>query len=555
MPRYVRTAEGPKRVTSGPFLWDGSTAWGGSAGAVVESTAQGGGYAPPPILGSAPLPNPVTPEEYGATGDGTTDDTAAVQQAVNVGAATGRGCKFSPRTYSLTSVSVPAGALLEGTRYGNKGNPGTMLLGADKTVPVLSMTGGSVMVRELGINGGGYAIARMPEAVGQISYVYLERVAGTGNRSGLYLRGPASEWWIRDCTFYGNGLLGVGGYGIDAEFDGSQPGALDGFNMYDVRPGGVAGAMKVLSVTSNQWVLRRVGGTGAAGHTVILGGSCAHWLWEDCYFAEDQGGTDQTPENYDTTGSITSGSNVLAVASATGYATGTQVTVAGAGAFGAHLVALVQSVAGTNLTLDTNAGTAVTGAAVTAAKWDTINCQNYLGTAPSGHTVLNCEMGRGSGSTIRYGWNGGGSHTFINHTTFNTSPIYDPEFEGTYINLAGPVRVRSAIRYPRLAIGRGAFPYSGLASGQGVDFRLGLVDSAGNGTGTFGEFGFWTQEGSGTKVASITKDGAIKSRSRTTAQRPSAATVGAGARIWDSDLGKPIWSNGSAWVDATGTVV
>lgn len=40
-----------------------------------------------------------------------------------------------------------------------------------------------------------------------------------------------------------------------------------------------------------------------------------------------------------------------------------------------------------------------------------------------------------------------------------------------------------------------------------------------------------------------------------TGSRPAASTAGAGAHMFDSTLGKPIWSNGTNWVDATGTVV
>lgn len=40
-----------------------------------------------------------------------------------------------------------------------------------------------------------------------------------------------------------------------------------------------------------------------------------------------------------------------------------------------------------------------------------------------------------------------------------------------------------------------------------------------------------------------------------TAARPSAAAMGAGAHIFDTTLGKPVWSNGTSWVDSTGTVV
>ena len=40
-----------------------------------------------------------------------------------------------------------------------------------------------------------------------------------------------------------------------------------------------------------------------------------------------------------------------------------------------------------------------------------------------------------------------------------------------------------------------------------------------------------------------------------TASRPDAATVGAGGHIFDTTLGKPIWSNGTTWVDSTGATV
>lgn len=39
------------------------------------------------------------------------------------------------------------------------------------------------------------------------------------------------------------------------------------------------------------------------------------------------------------------------------------------------------------------------------------------------------------------------------------------------------------------------------------------------------------------------------------ATRPSAATVGAGAMIYDTTIEKPIWSNGTVWKDATGATV
>ena len=41
----------------------------------------------------------------------------------------------------------------------------------------------------------------------------------------------------------------------------------------------------------------------------------------------------------------------------------------------------------------------------------------------------------------------------------------------------------------------------------------------------------------------------------TTAARPPIARYPVGYNYFDTDLGKPIWNNGGAWVDATGTVV
>src|SRR5438132_1119586 len=46
---------------------------------------------------------------YGATGNGVTDDTAAVQRAFNGAAAGGNAVYFPPGTYLLRTVSIPNG--------------------------------------------------------------------------------------------------------------------------------------------------------------------------------------------------------------------------------------------------------------------------------------------------------------------------------------------------------------------------------------------------------------------------------------------------------------
>ena len=43
-------------------------------------------------------------------------------------------------------------------------------------------------------------------------------------------------------------------------------------------------------------------------------------------------------------------------------------------------------------------------------------------------------------------------------------------------------------------------------------------------------------------------------RTSTTASRPSASSMGVGAMIYDADIHKPLWSDGTAWRDAAGTL-
>lgn len=76
-----------------------------------------------------------------------------------------------------------------------------------------------------------------------------------------------------------------------------------------------------------------------------------------------------------TTGSITTGTASLTVASATGWMTGDAITVAGAGVGSADLTTYIQQISGTTITLGANASTSVTDAAVTHVEptWKTMS--------------------------------------------------------------------------------------------------------------------------------------------------------------------------------------
>jgi hypothetical protein len=65
---------------------------------------------------------------------------------------------------------------------------------------------------------------------------------------------------------------------------------------------------------------------------------------------------------------------------------------------------------------------------------------------------------------------------------------------------------------------------------------------------------FFRGKRGGTTYFDVRADGVISGGASTTAARPTG-TLRAGAQWFDSTLGKPIWWNGTGWVDATGATV
>jgi len=64
----------------------------------------------------------ITPQDYGATGNGTSDDTAAINSALAAVAANGQAVLFPPGSYKITSTLAPAvnGTIIMGTGWGSQ---------------------------------------------------------------------------------------------------------------------------------------------------------------------------------------------------------------------------------------------------------------------------------------------------------------------------------------------------------------------------------------------------------------------------------------------------
>lgn len=120
-----------------------------------------------------------------------------------------------------------------------------------------------------------------------------------------------------------------------------------------------------------------------------------------------------------TTGSITTGTASLTVASATGFSVGQDVTVAGAGAASGQLLARISSISSNVLTLNTNASTTVSGAA-TLGLVDAADIRAYRA------RILNAAFQQASGNGLHQR-----GYTTANGDSVTWS-IYDSIVQNTY---------------------------------------------------------------------------------------------------------------------------
>ncbi|PWT95925.1 MAG: hypothetical protein C5B53_10600 [Candidatus Melainabacteria bacterium] len=97
---------------------------------------------PPPVQ-AAPM---VNVRDFGATGNGVTDDTAAIQNAINAAHASGEGVFFPAGTYLHTNVITANGVSLVGA------GGGSTLLANNQNASAVILTGVSPSIQNLVIN-------------------------------------------------------------------------------------------------------------------------------------------------------------------------------------------------------------------------------------------------------------------------------------------------------------------------------------------------------------------------------------------------------------------
>lgn len=379
------------------------------------------------------------PEDYGALGDGVTNDTVAIMAADTAARSRGTYVQFGPKTYR-GNLTLKRGSDWRGAGFNANGVPGSRIraisgtpavrLNPDEAVYQARLTGVVIL--------GEGAPAVFKDDLHQHDGIIFTNCEIASYAGGAFrVLGGISSVTLDRCTVFGSPV------GIDLEIDADHVAAMDWWRIVESQIGGVNHGLRFRAVNAggHGWLLDRVRFSGhpSASHTVLLAAWTKHWTWRNVVAAEAQGGGDWgTGFTFTTTATATAGQSTATLADSAPIAPGQRLTIRGAGGSGDHYEGVVLSKSGATVTLDTPIATSVANAACTNATADILHCGNDYGVTgpwigrPLGHVFIGCDMGRGAGSVIRYSISDGGTHVFINHETYN-APIRDPYQSATVV--------------------------------------------------------------------------------------------------------------------------
>lgn len=328
------------------------------------------------------------PQWWGATGDGVTDDHAALTAAITCCNASGGGQVFLPTgAYLISDDLLVPGALTKSVDLVGSSMTSVVLKPSANNITMIDY-GGPSLIANLSIDGTGFTgiIAIDMNTNGKVRDLYIKACevgldyVGIGGGAGVFYS-VARGCYITGC---GTGIrMQTTPTGGATRVNSNQVFStiVLGSTSYGVLLNGASGnTFHALDIETNAQGVRILEGqgnrifgnwfeknptTGTPYHlhikrdvltsgTIILANGLETWC-----------------NRVSTTGDITSGTPTLTVASATSIECGKVLRVIGAGPASADLFSEVIALSGTTVTLADNAGTTVVGAAVSGPSFVT----------------------------------------------------------------------------------------------------------------------------------------------------------------------------------------
>lgn len=467
--------------------------------------------------------NVVWVEQFGAVGNGVTNDTVAIQAAIDFIATTGGTVNFSAKSYLVTSLVQKPGVYLVG-QGGMKRTVGavygTRLLGTAGsdiiTFPDANVS--DMAVVGIKLSGGRRSISYAPTGATFITEWHLEDLDfDHPSAECIYVGGQSERQLFKFLSFdggtygYYHGKGAFPAFGIFEKstwehlyFEGQSKSGVF-FDTIGNSGSSTFNFVKVISCGENAWRFK-----GNFSGLVLI-----DLMFEACC---------TTGKSSNTTGGITAGLTALVVADATGLAQGDPITIRGAGASGADLITTISLIAGVNVTTADAAGTTVVAELVTNRGFDLMSFELAAGTGNAGGiTFIGGILQDATVSKARYalnnagGWVQDGTLVGVGGSVGGAAgtPVYDPNRRLCAINSNIGVRVAYTGVRPSfergeistLSNGRaastGEAPPTIIGTPRGKGAQVYLLDSAGNGTGTLGSFEVYASNATPTRYLLI----------------------------------------------------
>lgn len=168
----------------------------------------------------------ITPQDYGAVGNGTTDDTAAIQAALNA-AASGQTVYLPVATYATSAPLIvpPCVELLSDTRtfwFPSEGGPVNGVLAPAAKIRPLASFSGAAVIQVQDMSTGGYTAASGNTTIANVT---IDGTNLTGTVDGFRTYGSVMGLTIRNCA-----VMKVTGNGFNTVF---HSGSGEGYGLLD----------------------------------------------------------------------------------------------------------------------------------------------------------------------------------------------------------------------------------------------------------------------------------------------------------------------------------